>query len=105
MRGEEEGIAVQRAWTTVNEEPSIKLVACPCCRAPLYSLEWNRDTSKWQPAKDSRPLRYDADGAYMACQRCASRIAMVEAPAYAEEPSFIAARQNCKRCVAQTLKL
>jgi len=30
---------------------------------------------------------------------------MVEAPPYAEEPFFIAARQNCTRCVAEALKL
>ena len=87
------------------DEPSIKLVACPCCRAPLYCLEWNRATSKWQAAKDSPALRYDTDGSFMACLRCSRRIAMVEAPPHAEEPFFIAARQDFKRCVAESLKL
>ena len=87
------------------DEPSIKLVACPCCRAPLYCLHLDRATSKWHPAKDSPALRYDAEGCFVACLRCSSRIAMVEAPLHAEEPFFIAARQNCRRCVAGPLKL
>ena len=87
------------------DEPSIKLIACPCCRAPLYCLEWDRDSSKWRAAKDSPALLYDAEGSYMACQRCSRRIAMVEAPPFAEEPFFIAARQNCKRCLAEPLRL
>jgi len=82
-------------------ERSIKLIACPCCRAPLYSLEWNGVTSKWQPTKDSPRLRHDAEGSFIACLRCSRRVAMVAAPSYAEEPFFIAARQSCKRCVAE----
>jgi len=79
-------------------EPSIKLVACPCCRAPLYSLVWDRFASKWEVSNDSPPVSYDAEGSFMECRRCARRVAIIEAPAHAEEPFFVAVRQNCKRC-------
>jgi uncharacterized protein YbaR (Trm112 family) len=85
-------------------EPSIKLVACPCCRAPLYTLEWNRSTAKWDVAKDSPSLAYDAEGSFMECVRCRRRIAIIEAPVHAEEPFFLAALQSCKRCGAEILR-
>ena len=81
-------------------EPSIKLVACPCCRAPLYSLVWDRFASKWEAGRDSPPVSYDAEGSFMECRRCARRIAIIEAPAYAEEPFFVAVRQTCRHCGA-----
>jgi len=86
-------------------EPSIKLVACPCCRAPLYCLELDRATSKWHAAKDSHALSYDAEGAFMACTRCSRRIAIIEAPLHADEPFFVAAKQDCSRCVAEPQRL
>lgn len=85
-------------------EPSIKLVACPCCRAPLYCLEWDRASSKWLVAKDSPALSYDAGGSFMECPRCARRIAIIEAPVHAEEPFFVAARQDCQRFGAERLR-
>ena len=81
-------------------EPSIKLVACPCCRAPLYSLVWDRFAAKWEAGKDSPPVSYDAEGSFMECRRCARRIAIIEAPAHAEEPFFVAVRQTCRHCAA-----
>jgi hypothetical protein len=83
-------------------EPSLKLVACPCCRAPLYSLVWERFTSKWQVSNDSPSLGYDAEGSFMECRRCTRRVAIIEAPEHAEEPFFVAVRQNCRRCGADS---
>jgi len=85
-------------------EAGIKLVACPCCRAPLYSLVWDRFTSRWEVSSDSPLLGYDAEGSFMECRRCARRVAIIEAPQHAEEPFFVAARQNCRRCAAEALK-
>jgi uncharacterized protein YbaR (Trm112 family) len=86
-------------------ESSIKLVACPCCRAPLYCLEWDRAASKWQAAKETPALSYDDEGSYMGCAQCSRRIAIIEAALHAEEPFFVAARQNCKTCMAEALRL
>ena len=80
-------------------EPSIKLVACPCCRAPLYTLHFDRLRSKWSVADGSPPLSCDADGLFMECPRCLRRVTMIEAPDHAEEPFFVAAKQGCKRCL------
>src|SRR5256714_15162167 len=82
-------------------EPSIKLVGCPCCRAPLYCLELDRATSKWHAAKDSPALSYDAEGAFMACTRGSRRIAIIQAPVHPHEPFFVAAQQDRKRRVPQ----
>ena len=56
--------------------------------------------AKWEAGKDSPPVSYDAEGSFMECRRCARRIAIIEAPAHAEEPFFVAVRQTCRHCAA-----
>ena len=66
---------------------------CPRCRKILYSLRPS-ESGGWAPAKESPPIRHDTAGPFLKCPHCSTRIAMVLSPEYADEPFFIAAKQD-----------
>ena len=73
---------------------------CPCCRKILYSLRPGENGEAWIPSEDSPGVKHDHDGPFLSCPHCARRIAIVVSPAYADEPFFIGAKQDCRRHAA-----
>ena len=67
---------------------------CPRCRKILYSLRPSEIGAGWAPTKDSPPIRHDKAGPFLTCAHCSTRIAIVLSPEYADEPFFIAAKQD-----------
>lgn len=61
-------------------EPTQRLVRCPCCKAPLYTLTTVKPGGQagWELAKDSPPIEKDDNGPYMKCRHCSRRIGVVK---------------------------
>jgi uncharacterized protein YlaI len=58
----------------LKDEPAIA-VLCPCCHEGLYSHEPH---DKGQIGPDSPPIRSDAEGHYLKCPHCSTRIDVEE---------------------------
>ena len=81
-------------------EPTIRVVRCPCCKKPLYTLSTvtPRATQGWRFTRDSPPVQKDKDGPFMKCRQCSRRIALVKPRAAEGAPDFeVAANQKCDR--------
>ncbi len=79
-------------------EPTLRVVRCPCCKRPLYTLSTlsPRGEAGWQLTKDSPPLQKDRNGPFMKCPRCSRRIAIVKNRKAPGVPEFqVAANQKC----------
>jgi hypothetical protein len=80
-------------------EPTLKIVRCPCCSKPLYTLSTLSPSAKdgWELTKDSPPVQQDNDGPYMKCARCSRRIALVRQKAKGSPGFRVATGQKCDR--------
>ncbi len=79
-------------------EPTLRVVRCPCCKGPLYTLSTlsPRAEAGWQLTKDSPQIQKDRDGPFMKCARCSRRIAIVRMRKKPGTPDFeVAANQKC----------
>lgn len=82
-------------------EPTLRLIRCPCCRTPLYTLKTIKPggTEGWQLSEDSPSVHKDKNGPFIKCAKCSRRIAIVKnrkAPAGLE----VAANQKCDQFLA-----
>jgi len=80
-------------------EPTLRLVRCPCCSKPLYTLATLSPSARdgWELTKDSPPVKQDNDGPYMKCAQCSRRIALVRQKAKGAFGFRVATGQKCDR--------
>ena len=80
-------------------EPTLRMVRCPCCRKPLYTLSTLAPSGDkgWELTKDSPPVERDRDGPYVKCRQCSRRIALVRGRAKGAFAYEVAASQKCDR--------
>jgi DNA-directed RNA polymerase subunit RPC12/RpoP len=79
-------------------EPTIRVVRCPCCKGPLYTLSTvsPRGEAGWQLANGGPELQQDRDGPFMKCPRCSRRIAIVKNRKSPGAPPFeVVVNQKC----------
>ncbi len=79
-------------------EPTVRVVRCPCCRNPLYTLSTlsPRAAQGWQLTKDSPQVQKDKDGPFMKCPQCSRRIAIVKGRKAEGAPEFeVVPNQKC----------
>lgn len=83
-------------------EPTLRVIRCPCCKGPLYTLSTvaPQGLKGWRLTEDSPRIQNDKDGPFMRCARCSRRIAIVKERA-AGAPGFeVAAGQKCDKILA-----
>ena len=80
-------------------EPTLRLVRCPCCTKPLYTLSTLSPSARdgWQLTGDSPPIQQDKDGPYMKCPQCLRRVALVRQKAKGAPGFQVVAGQKCDR--------
>ena len=80
-------------------ESTLRLVRCPCCLAPLYTLATIAPSGAqgWELTPDSPRVELDKDGPYMRCKHCSRRIALLRERAVGAPGFEVAAKQKCDR--------
>lgn len=78
-------------------EPTIRIIACPCCKGVLYTLRSETTVGgrgPWRLGKESPAIKKDQHGNFMICPRCAKHIDLVFADEL-ESPGFrVAEKEN-----------
>ena len=80
-------------------ETTTRSFLCPCCRKILFSFHLQAGAARWVPTADSPPVRYDRTGPFIKCGYCTRRVAIVLCTEDAEEPFFLAVKQDCRQIV------